>query len=345
MIEKSLKDLSWQVTEEEYRADPAYSYSTLARFYREGFENLNKLYDKTTSPSLTFGSMVDTLLTDGEEAFNDRFICGIFEDVEDSIVKIIQYLFNNYKDTYISLEDIPNELIIEATEVFSYRSNWKPETRAKVIKEKGSSYYNMLLISEGKEIVSTENKQDAYDCVDILRTSDTTKWYFQKDNPFEDTERLYQLKFKGDYNGIPLRIMADLIIVDHKNKIIYPCDLKTSFKPEYRFYKSFVEWCYFIQGSLYAEIIKQNIMKDPYFKDFKIANYRFIVICNKTRVPLVWEWKYTWSINDVVLGNYTLPNWRSILTELHYYLNTNTNVPIGINTECNDISKWLENGR
>ena len=50
------------------------------------------------------------------------------------------------------------------------------------------------------------------------------------DNPFDDTtERLYQLKFKGKYEGIDLRIMADEIIVDHKNKLIYPIDLKTSF--------------------------------------------------------------------------------------------------------------------
>lgn len=31
---KSLKDISWNVTEEEYRADPALSYSTLSKFNR-----------------------------------------------------------------------------------------------------------------------------------------------------------------------------------------------------------------------------------------------------------------------------------------------------------------------
>ena len=43
---KSLKDISWQVTEEEYRADSAYSYSTLAKFEREGFDKLETLFDK-----------------------------------------------------------------------------------------------------------------------------------------------------------------------------------------------------------------------------------------------------------------------------------------------------------
>ena len=43
---KSLEDISWKVTEEKYRADEALSYSTLARFDREGFNNLDKLFDK-----------------------------------------------------------------------------------------------------------------------------------------------------------------------------------------------------------------------------------------------------------------------------------------------------------
>ena len=59
MERKSLKDISWNVTEAEYRADSALSQSTLTRYEREGFNNLSKLFDKIESPSLTFGSAVD----------------------------------------------------------------------------------------------------------------------------------------------------------------------------------------------------------------------------------------------------------------------------------------------
>lgn len=55
MNRKSLKDISWNVSEETYRADPALSYSTLARYEREGFNNLDKLFDRLETPSLTFG--------------------------------------------------------------------------------------------------------------------------------------------------------------------------------------------------------------------------------------------------------------------------------------------------
>ena len=42
-IPKELKDISWQVDESTYRADPALSYSTLAKFEREGFNKLDHL--------------------------------------------------------------------------------------------------------------------------------------------------------------------------------------------------------------------------------------------------------------------------------------------------------------
>lgn len=347
-MRKSLKELAWNVTEEVYRADPAYSYSTLAKFDREGFNKLDSLFDKVESPSLLFGSIVDTILTDGYDAFEKLFYVAEFPELTDKVKVIVEALFGEYKNTYSSLNSIPNDIIISYTESFEYQRNWKPDTRAKVIKEQGSEYYSLLYLSMDKKIVSTQTYQDAVTCVEQLKSSDATKWYFMEDSPFDDTiERLYQLKFKGEFDDIPLRIMADLIIVDHANKIIYPCDLKTSYKNEWDFYKSFYEWRYFIQSQLYAEIIRQNIAMDPYFKDFTIANYRFIVVCNKSRTPLVWEYKDTFCASDIVYGKngqYVCRNWRNLVKELHYYLTKQPAVPIDINvTIPNDIVRYLNN--
>lgn len=347
MIKKSLKYISWLVSEDVYRADPAYSYSTIAKFDREGFDKLDSLFDKVESPSLLFGSCVDTLLTDGQEAFDERFFVADFPEISDTIKKIVDILFDTYSGTYNNLDEMPNKVIIPIIDENGYQTNWKPETRCKVIKEKGCEYYGLKYLAKDKTIITTALYQDVLDCVDKLKTSEATKWYFMDDNPFDDIERLYQLKFKGEYDGIKLRGMMDLCIIDHKNKIIYPCDLKTSYKSEWNFYKSFHEWCYFEQAMLYAELLKQNIEKDPYFKDFKIANYRFIVICNRTKTPLVWEYKDTFCTTDITYGKndkYVCRNWRNVVKELHYYLTENPIVPIGINvTIPNDLIKYLNN--
>lgn len=329
---KSLYDISWQCTESEYRADNAYSYSTIAKFEREGFNNLDKLFDKVESPSLTFGSMVDCLMTDTQEDFDKRFFVADFPGLPDSQKKMVDYLWQWNHEKYSSLADIPNKDIIEASEFFSFQLNWKPETRAKVIKENGGEYYDLLTLAESREVISQSLYLNALACVDSLKTSDATKFYFEKDNPFDkDIERLYQLKFKGEYDGIPLRCMMDECYVDHKNKIIYPIDLKTSSKKEWDFPKSFIEWRYDIQGTLYAEILRQNLVKDEYFKNFKIASYKFIVINRYSLTPLVWEFGQTFSRVGCSLGDKKFRGWREIVKELDFYLKNESKVPKGIN--------------
>lgn len=341
---KSLKDISWDVTEDQYRADSALSYSTLSRFNREGFDNLAHLFDKIESPSLLFGSVVDTLLTGTEEEFKDRFFVADFPELPDKQKEIVEGIFHAAKPGE-SWDKIRDAVILEYLLANNYQPNWKVETRIKVIREAGREYYDLLTLADGKTVISQKLYQDALDCVEILRKSESTKWYFEADNPFnKNIERLYQLKFKGSYEGINLRCMADLIIVDHEKKIVYPCDLKTSFKPEWRFYKSLIEWGYWIQAQLYWYLIRQTMDKDEYFKDFKLADYRFIVISNRTRKPLVWEFPQTRAITDLKLGEHKLRNWRGITKELNTYLTKDYEVPIDINmNSINNISKWLEN--
>ena len=92
---KSLRDISWQVSEPEYRQDPALSYSTLSRYEREGFNNLDKLFERVESPSLVFGSAVDTLITGSEEEFNEHFmIAQIDTPPSDTLITITKKLFD-----------------------------------------------------------------------------------------------------------------------------------------------------------------------------------------------------------------------------------------------------------
>ena len=341
---KSFKDISWLVDEPTYRADEAYSYSTLARFEREGFENLDKLYDKVESPSLTFGSMVDTILTDGMDEFNKKFFVAQFPKIDDSVKNNVNIIFEHCSSTYNTILDIPDSIVINITNETGYQKNWKPETRARVLKEKGEQYYNLLFLSKDKQIVTQEDYNDANECVNILKTSKQTKEYFTDSFFNDDIEHLYQLKFKGEFEGIPVRIMADLVIVDHKNKRIKPIDLKTSYKPEYKFFWSFMDWLYNIQARLYWYTIRQNMDKDPYFKDFILENYEFVVISRGTKVPLVWEYPDTTKTGTLFYGRrqqYKCRDWRDILKELHYYQSNDCKTPIGISTNKNDIVEWL----
>lgn len=345
---KSLRDISWQVSEEEYRADPALSYSTLARYEREGFNNLGKLFDRIETPSLTFGSAVDSIITGGQGEFDERFMVAEFPPIPDSIVKIIKSLYKQYAGTYRSLLNIPDNSIIRETEDQNYQMNWKPETRAKVIREKGTDYYNLLFVAGDRCIIDTQTYQDVVNAVRALKESSSTKLYFADDNPFEpDIERLYQLKFKGEFDGITYRNMADLIIVNHKEKWVKPVDLKTSSHTEWDFYKSFVDWRYDIQARLYWSIIRQNMDKDEYFKDFKLLDYNFIVVNKRTLTPLVWNCSFTRAQGTLKFGKNDQIEMRSpfvIGKELNYYLTSRPKTPIGIKENGeNNLITWINN--
>lgn len=103
----------------------------------------------------------------------------------------------------------------------------------------------------------------------------------------------------------------------------------------------------YIQANQYAAIIKANIEKDDYFKDFRVMDYRFIVVNRKTLTPLVWIWRHTFSDITVEIPNskgypYRLRNFKEIGRELHHYLETQQTVPNDITlTGDNDIAMWI----
>ena len=348
-MSRSLREISWQVPEETYREDPALSYSTLAKYERSGFNGLETLFDKVESPSLTFGQAVDSIITGGEEEFNQRFFVADMPETPDSVVKIVKDLFAVYGTSYNSIESIPDSNVLVVVNNNSYQQNWKPETRVKVVKEKGSRYYELLFLSGTKTILSSEVADNVYAAVRALKESEATKWYFEEDNPFDDSiQRFYQLKFKATLNGIDYRCMADELIVDKKNKIVYPIDLKTSSHKEWDFYQSFVQWRYDVQARTYWRIIRKVMDADEEFKDYKLADYKFIVVNKETLTPLVWEFESTTETGNLFFGKNKQIEMRdpeTIGQELHYYLSTeNVVVPQGIEiNNSNSLIKWMEN--
>lgn len=345
MIKSSFYNISWPVTEAVYRDDKALSYSTLSKYERSGFNELASLFDRIETPSLTFGSAVDSIITGGRQEFDERFIVAEYPPTPPAVISIVTRLFNDFSEKYSDLSSIPDKEVISLATASGYQLNWKPETRAKVIKEKGEQYYKLLYLAKDKTLLDTQMYQDVLNTVEALKTSEATKWYFQEDNPFENIERLYQLKFKATLNGVNYRCMADLIVVDHDAKTVQPVDLKTSSKKEWDFFKSFIDWRYDLQARLYWRIIRACMDADPYFKEFKLMPYQFIVANKTTLTPLVWGFPHTEERGTLKVGknaDIELRDPCEIGEELSYYLNNMPKVPVGINTAgVNDLATWL----
>lgn len=121
--------------------------------------------------------------------------------------------------------------------------------------------------------------------------------------------------------------------------------MKTSSKTEWDFYKSFIEWRYDIQGRLYWRIIRDNMDKDPYFKNFKLAPYKFIVANKRTLTPLVWNFKSTEAKGDLTFGKngqIVLRDPFVIGKELYHYLKDKSTTPDGIDRiHPNQLEDWI----
>jgi hypothetical protein len=344
---KSFKDISWLVDEPTYRADPALSYSTLATFERGGFGCIPTLFDKKESPSLTFGSMVDTLVTDSQEEYDRKYYAADIEIPTKAFLPVVTNLFNKYHIQCPTLNDIPDDRIIEECDICGYQKAWNRKTRIDKIRSSCTMYYNQLSAAGQRQVVSMKEQTDAYNCLGALRESPQTRAMFNDIGKWDtDVEAFYQLKFKHKLDDIMYRCMADRIIIDHKNKVVTPIDLKTSSHKEYDFVDSFVKWNYDIQARLYWRIIRAVMDDDPYFKDFELGDYIFVVINRETLTPLRWLYKYTKTMGDIEFGKHYERVMRDpfvIGKELWYYLQKNPPVPFGVSIDGNnDIVKVLK---
>lgn len=345
-MKKSLYDISWQVDEPTYRKDSALSQSTIGSYEKGGFESLDTLFEPYSSPALIFGSAVDCLITDGEQAFAERFFVSDMPKMSSTAEPIVKEIYNAFHNSYTNINDIPESELMPILSQNGWKGNTKWGTTAKcdAIRKEGAQYYQTMFMANGKEILFQDIYTKIFACVRALKDSPQTKMYFAENDPFSDIERCYQLKFKEQLSNNVYRGMLDLVIVDHKNKIVYPCDLKTSHNREYNFPKSFIQFRYDIQARLYWRLLRKAMDRDDYYKNFKLANFQFIVVNNfDTPLPLVWVFNKTKATGTIELGGVKLRDPEVIGDELYKYLEEKPVVPLNINQNgVNSIEHWFD---
>lgn len=284
-----LSDIAWNVTEPEYRADPALSYSTLQRYENNGkFRAIPTLAEKISTPSLIFGSVVDSLVTGGYGEFNDLFLVADLPEISENLQNIARVLYERFGGERLFDDILDDELAQVGKECNFYAGDKYTAYRSKLIRENCREYYNVLSSATNKTLISQKDYNDAIACKEAFLTSPYTMGYFQDDG--NDIELYYQLKFKSKdpETQIDYRCMADMLRVVYSEKTVYPFDIKTSSKPEEDFPKSFLQYLYNLQSRNYWRLIRRAMNEDPYYKDFKLANYQFLVVNRNTLTPLAW---------------------------------------------------------
>lgn len=347
---KSLKDYSMNLPEQDYHAYPAYSYSLIARYAKDGFSALKTLHDEPVkqTDSMRFGSLFDAMLTHENAA--DEYI--VFEkDVppaRKAVLDRIAQLSGSKR-----FDQVPEDIIKRALEECDYKAAKKYETQFEHLLEY-SDYYNA--VKSGKQIVSQKEWDDAIDMMQAVQGNEYLKEHFAVPST-DEKEFLYQLQFCLPYTAstgkIEIKCMLDMVEVDHKNRTIQPWDIKTSADPAFKFDEQFVKFRYDIQANLYDDMLRVVISKDEDYRSYKVLPFKFMDISRSDKVPVVWEYDTTaWSQSDGLSftsgdKTYQFKDYRKLLDEILEYEKSDAIVPKYISTTGpNDILKILnkENG-
>lgn len=338
-MKHSLADYSLNLPEEQYHAYPAWSYSIIARYAKDGFGSIATLHDKVTpTPSMEFGSLFDSILTKGKKTLDDYVVVDF--SVPDAEKKVLDALAERTSEPFL---DISMTTFLEAADSVSYQMKWKPDTRYEKVSKYMDYYEN---IRSGKKIVSQKDWDDAVEMARIFRSDPYLKTLFGTKNS-EDIEYIYQAQFcipvwiEGE--EVKIKIMPDLMVINHKDKTIQLVDLKTSSMPAYYFAENFLKYRYDIQGSLYGDVVGSIIAEDNDYRDYTLLPYLFTDISRTDKVPVTYQIDlsngFSFTRGDKV---YQYKGWRELLSEILVYEANEAKVPNYIVTDGpNDLIEVL----
>ena len=255
-----------------YYNDKAISQSQLTNLASGPKYFKNKLEYKQESDALTLGSIVDVMLTESDN-FYKIFIVNEYPKPTGQLGEYVDAIFKGFSEE-------------EAYTIAGFK-----QKKIDVVKElfKGKdcqNYYNFLLESKDKKVITKEEYGKANKIVTSLLTNRFTSKYFNCD----DTECLTQLELYWKYKDFDCRSRLDIVKINHKDKTILPIDVKTSGKSTYNFLESVVRFRYDLQAAFYMEALQWYIDNTDKYKDYKLLPFLFIVEhTDYPGLPLIYE--------------------------------------------------------
>lgn len=337
---QKIRSIFWDVPESEYRAYPAISQSALTKYDREGFRTIEQ--ETETTGAMIRGSLIDCLLTEGEEVFNSKYYVATYCEITDKPKKIVDILYEHYGHLYEELELVPESYILRVIKEQEYYSNRKDRTNINNIIKEGTIYYRNLIKGKGKTVVLKPQYDEAKATSDCLKQHQYTSKFFNPDKLSEYEEIIYQPKIILKDPRLPyeLKCMYDLIYINHKEKYILPMDLKTTSSNEEDFERNYVNWRYDIQSSLYTCILKH--MLKVIGLDYEIKNFTFIVVNPSNLTPILWEDVNCFNFGDRINQYGTLYKGPFTLAREYYYYTSSKNYSYDIEAVNNNGIKKLD---
>jgi hypothetical protein len=239
------------------------------------------------------GRAVDCLLTD-KENFNQQFFVFNVKRPTSLMLKFIDNLPLFALNEEIWHEDefkrnINTGLYLRAYSYAGYKTNINTVIENFWTKGENCGYYRAREQANGKEILSADDAVEIDIAVKALEQLPDIREFFGRDETKEySIDIMYQVPLyhtieypdknedligKSKDSSILFKGLLDVVRIDHLNKTIEPCDLKTTASNPEEFSDSFYKYGYIRQAAFYTLLLKEA---DGYFKDLQNQGYTIL---------------------------------------------------------------------
>lgn len=272
------------IPEKDYNGEKALNFSRIKDFYKLGLFKYKKKYilglevKDPDSASLVVGSAADCILFEGQEVFDKRFVIGENQKIPTGKGGIfVGKLYSLLK------EDMPfDTAFVKAYQQAELSEKLFESFTEKFENSELSLYLQNLREAEGKTAISVQDVAAANKIVETLKNHSRTRLLF-------DMDGYSQLAIVFEYNGRLIKCKLDKVLVDKKNKILKPFDLKCFFSVN-DFGIRFTKDLYYIQQAIYTLAIEA--FRDKYYPDYAIDDFKFCVSHNANLdLPVIYTMK------------------------------------------------------
>lgn len=295
-----------------------------------------------------FGSYLDCLLFT-PKAIEKRFIIATVKLPSEKVVLILNSVYDHVEElnkraieankdpeakVQIPLKEHTlddKELVNKYTQEHEHFSGKLDQAYNDVLK-KGKDYFDFLVSTKGKTVITPEEKADAEKLAKILREHKTSKGFFV---PKAGCEVVFQQYIFTEMEMglpnvevIPVKGALDIIHFNHKRKEVREADLKCtedafafdSFQGPVR------RFDYPGQHSFYDFLLRQWLQtyQDGKYKDYAVMNPLNVVIDRHECLPYI----YCYNQNDLYIKRHgiegtKIKGWQNTIEEIAWHLDNN----------------------
>jgi hypothetical protein len=272
-----------QKEEKFYAKDFYFSYSSINKlmfspslFYKE---YILKDREVRTDKHLVEGKLVHCLLLEPEN-LEKKFKIVPGKTPTDSVRKVLHIISERF--TAEKLADVPDSVVTDVLkEVNLYQSLKTDEARINKVKIDDYDIYWKFILNKNVDVIDQDTLARCADHVNTLKENKKVKELFEdnkSDFELNSEERFIEkyLKCNLKNHNFGLHGYIDYYKVDHENKTITICDLKTTGKSIADFPETVEYYKYYIQAAIYYKLVYENL--DEKIKDNYEILFKFVVI-------------------------------------------------------------------